>query len=108
MVVNKEKSQCQKLTRWGDAAKKTYEEEVYMSRQSGEWMGMWQLFQAANCIQRPICSVYPDYLQDRIRRDLNRTIMPYYERFRREGTSLHNVDPKYIANLPSKSLCPLY
>ena len=75
-------SQCERITRWGDAAKKTYEEEVYMSRKSGEWMGMWQLFQAANCIQRPICSVYPDYLQDRIRRDLNRTIMPYDERFR--------------------------
>ena len=51
-----------RLMRWSVTAAQVYKEETYMSRKSGEWMGMWQLFQAANVIRRPICSVYPHWL----------------------------------------------
>ena len=37
-------------------------------------MGMWQIFQAANIVKRPICSVHPWTGNPNVREDLNRTV----------------------------------
>ena len=74
----------ERLIRWSAVAIKIYKKETYMLRKSGEWMGMWQLFQAANVINRPICSVYPNWLSPQMRRDMNRIIYPFEESFRNE------------------------
>ena len=44
----------------------------------GAYMGMWQILAAANIIQHPICSVYPD-LRRIVRPDLNRRVYCYNE-----------------------------
>ena len=69
----------ERLMRWSTIATSIYKEETFMSRKSGEWMGMWQLFQASNVINRPIYSVYPQWLSSKMRMDLNRVIYPFEE-----------------------------
>ena len=66
-----------RLIRWSATAAEVYKNETFMVRRSGEWMGMWQLFQAANAIKRPICSIYPNWLAKQLRDDMNRTIFPF-------------------------------
>ena len=44
----------------------------------GAYMGMWQILAAANILQHPICSVYPD-LRRIVRPDLNRRVYCYNE-----------------------------
>ena len=77
-----------RLIRWSAIAAQVYKKETFMVRRSGEWMGMWQLFQAANAIKRPICSVYPNWLAKQLRDDLNRTIVPF-ENIHREKEPIY-------------------
>ena len=70
-------SRRERLERWATIAEKIYEAEMYASRKKNEYMGVWQILQAANCIGRPICSVYPEMFTDTFRRQLNRTFFPF-------------------------------
>ena len=72
----------EKLSRWSKIAEKVYEEEIYMSCKSSEYMGLWQMLQASNVIKRPIVSVYPNRLSVQLRNDLNRTLYPFEEKYR--------------------------
>ena len=40
----------------------------------GAYMGIWQIFQAANIVKRFICSVHPQIGNPNVREDLNRTV----------------------------------
>ena len=51
--------------------KKIYMKEVLDICKDGAFMGVWQLFQAANVLNCPIRSVYPDGGNGNIRLDLN-------------------------------------
>ena len=86
---NDGESIASRLMRWSVTSAQIYKEETYMLRRCGEWMGMWQLFQAANVIKRPICSVYPHWLSRQLRGDMNRTIFPF-------DASLREKEPIYI------------
>ena len=70
-------SRNDRLQRWATIAEKIYETEVFHSRKRNEYMGVWQILQAANCIGRPICSVYPEIFTVAFRRQLNRVFFPY-------------------------------
>ena len=90
-------SRDERIARWSVTAESIYEHEVYMSRKSGEYMGMWQIFQAANCIGRPICSIYPNMFSETFRNDVNRRVLPYEE-------VLRELPPVYIMWTPSVSV----
>ena len=44
-------SEKEKLARWSKIAETVYDEECYMSRKCGEYMGLWQMLQASNVIK---------------------------------------------------------
>ena len=69
----------EKIARWSRIAENIYEAEVFESRKKNEYMGIWQICQATNCIHRPICSVYPQMFTDTFRRQLNTTFFPFNE-----------------------------
>ena len=48
-----------------------YVQELMDIRKDGAYMGIWQLFQLANVLENPVCSVYPDGGNMNIRGDLN-------------------------------------
>ena len=70
-------TRSERIARWSKIAEKIYKKETFESRRNGEYMGIWQFFQAANVIKRPICSVYPNMFTEDFRRQLNRTIFPF-------------------------------
>ena len=51
-----------------------YKREVLDITQDGAYMGIWQIFQAANIAKRPICSVHPHIGNPNVREDLHRTV----------------------------------
>ena len=51
-----------------------YKEEVLDICKDGTFMGIWQIFQIANVIKRPICSVHPNIGNPNVRKDLHRTV----------------------------------
>ena len=51
-----------------------YKREVLDITQDGAYMGIWQIFQAANIAKRPICSVHPCIGNPNVREDLHRTV----------------------------------
>ena len=51
-----------------------YKEEVLDICKDGVFMGIWQLFQIANVVKRPICSVHPNIGNPNVREDLHRTV----------------------------------
>ena len=53
-----------------------YKEEVLDICNDGAYVGIWQIFQIANVINRPICSVHPNIGNPNVRADLHRTV--YY------------------------------
>ena len=55
-----------------------YKLELLDICRDGAYMGMWQILAAANILQHPICSVYPD-LRRIVRPDLNRRVYCYNE-----------------------------
>jgi len=59
------------------AIRRIYEKEVFSVRKAGSYMGVWQLSALANVLGRPVRSVYPVYGGQTVRKDLNRTFLPY-------------------------------
>ena len=51
-----------------------YKQEVMDIRQDGAFMGIWQIFQAANILKWPIQSVFPNIVNENVIKDLNRTV----------------------------------
>ena len=51
-----------------------YKREVMDIRKDGAFMGIWQIFQVANVVKRPICSVFPNIGNENVVKDLNRTV----------------------------------
>ena len=50
-----------------------YKREVMDITTDGAYMGIWQIFQAANIFKRPICYVHPRIGNPNVREDLHRT-----------------------------------
>ena len=53
---------------------KLYKREVLNICSDGAFMGIWQIFQVANVIKRPITSVHPRIGNPNVREDLHRTV----------------------------------
>ena len=51
-----------------------YKEEVLDICKDGTFMGIWQIFQIANVIKWPICSVHLNIGNPNVRKDLHRTV----------------------------------
>ena len=51
-----------------------YRQEVLDICKDGAYMGIWQIFQTANVLNRPIRSVYPNIGNTNVIKDLNRTV----------------------------------
>ena len=70
-------TRAERINRWSTIAENIYEAEVFASCKKNEYMGVWQILQATNCIHRPICIVYPEMFTDNFCRHLNRTFFPF-------------------------------
>ena len=51
-----------------------YKEEVLDICNDGAFTGIWKIFQIANVIKRPVCSVHPNTGNPNVREDLHRTV----------------------------------
>ena len=51
-----------------------YKEEILDICKDGAYMGIWQMFQIASVINRPIFSVHPNIGNPNVRADLHRTV----------------------------------
>ena len=51
-----------------------YKQEVINITKNGAFMGIWQVFQAANMLKRPIRSVFSKIGNENVIKDLNRTV----------------------------------
>ena len=51
-----------------------YKQKVMDIRQDCAFMGIWQIFQAANILKGPIQSVFPNIRNKNVIKDLNRTV----------------------------------
>ena len=51
-----------------------YRQEVMDICKDGAYMGIWQIFQAANVLEHPIRSVFPHIGNENVVKDLNRTV----------------------------------
>ena len=58
-----------------------YKEEVLDICKDGAFMGIWQIFQIANVINRPVCSVHPNIGNPNVREDLHRTVYCIDDRY---------------------------
>jgi phage gp37-like protein len=54
-----------------------FEQEVYEVRKPGTYMGAWQMAALANVLSTSIRSVYLLYGGQTVRKDLNRTFLPF-------------------------------
>lgn len=62
------------------AIQRIFEQEVYVVRKPGTYMGKWQMAALANVLSTPaVRSVYPLYGGQIVRKDLNRTFLPFYD-----------------------------
>ena len=78
------KSECK--ARFLRISRLIYKDEMFLTRKSGEYMGMWHLVQAANILHRPIHVVFPYRGSEVYRNDCDRTVYPYEEEYgSREG-----------------------
>ena len=66
-----------------DIVKSIYDTGMVQIRNDGTFMGMWQLWVAANVIGRPIRSVFPEHGSYQFRSDFNRFCVPLNERCRK-------------------------
>jgi len=61
-----------------EVIRKVYRAEMMEVRRNGTYMGIWQIIQAANFMQRSLFIVYPLLgYADNVRRDMHRLIRPY-------------------------------
>ena len=51
-----------------------YKQEVLDICTDGAFIGIWQIFQIANVVKRPICSAHPNIGNQNVREDLHRTV----------------------------------
>ena len=51
-----------------------YKQKVLDICKDGAYMGIWQIFQVANVIKRPVTSVHPKIGNPNVREDLHRTV----------------------------------
>ena len=51
-----------------------YKQQVLDICKDGAFMGIWQIFQIANVVKRPIRSVHPNIGNPNVREDLHRTV----------------------------------
>ena len=51
-----------------------YKEEVLDICKDGAFMSIWQIFQIANVINKPVCSIHPNTGNPNVREDLHRTV----------------------------------
>ena len=63
-----------------DIVESIYDTEMVQIINDGTFMGMWQLWAAANVIGRPIRSVFPECGSYQFRSDFNRLCVPLNER----------------------------
>ena len=71
-----------------------YEHEVVSLTKSGCYSGIWQFYQAANVVGRPILSIYPTgFLNQQYRKDMDRKVHPI-------RLHQHELDPLYIMWTP--------
>ena len=78
------KSECK--ARFLRISRLIYKDEMFLTRKSGEYMGMWHLVQTANILHRPVHVVFPYRGSEDYRNDCNRTVYPFEEQNRsREG-----------------------
>ena len=64
-----------------DIVNTVYEKELLSVKSEGSFMGMWQLWEACNILQRPIMSVFPKRGSKSFCADFNRMLVPIDERF---------------------------
>ena len=58
-----------------------YQKEIMGITKNSEYMGIWQLHQAAEAFRRPIGSVFPHPSNLNLREDMNRIILPLNPKF---------------------------
>ena len=66
-----------RLRRLKKLATDIYEKDMVKQRISGTYMSMWQLFQAANVLGRPVRIVFPKRGSEDFRKDFNRSCFPW-------------------------------
>ena len=59
-----------------------YDKEVLALGKSGQYMSIWQVFQARNVIYRPIQLVFPNTGSENYQNDFDRMIYSYEQRYR--------------------------
>ena len=90
---------CNRLTHESISA--TYENELMTIRRDGSYMGIWEFYQAANVVRRPIGSVYPEGTNATVRHHINKIILPF-ER------CLAEKQPLFIQWTPLHITCKAY
>ena len=83
-----------------------YEREVMSIAKNGTYMGMWQLFAAANVLAHPIRSVFPMRGSEQFRRNFNHLCLPVDGRHRRKNTIAIMWTPT-VENGPVHHFVPL-
>ena len=84
--TTRKESKSENKARFFRISRLIYKDEMFLTRKSGEYMGMWHLVQAANILHRPIHVVFPYMGSKDFWNDCNRTVYPYEEEYRsREG-----------------------
>ena len=83
-----------------------YEKEIMSLTKKGSYMGMWQLFAAANVLAHPIRSIFPLRGSAQFQRNFNRMCMPIDGRHRRKKPLTIMWTPS-VANGPIHHFVPL-
>ena len=77
----------------------TYENELMTIRRDGSYMGIWQFYQAANVVRRPIGSVYPEGTNATVRCHINKSYFPLRSVWQKNNHFLYNGQ---LYTLPAK------
>ena len=83
-----------------------YEKEIMSLTKKGSYMGMWQLFDAANVLAHPIRSIFPLRGSAQFQRNFNCMCMPIDGRHRRKNPLTIIWTPS-VANGPIHHFVPL-
>lgn len=65
-----------------EIVQEVYQNEMLALKNLGVYMGMWQIAQTTNILNRPVTSVFPERGSAAFRNDFNRTMYPWREEFR--------------------------
>lgn len=61
------------------AIQRIFQAEVLSLCRSGSFMGVWQMAALSNILKTDLVSVYPEYAGKTMRKDLNRTFVPFHK-----------------------------